>query len=123
MTTTEHIELLPQGEGRYSIMYWGEDAGELIIRTNQTPINAAYYGHVEYEVKPKFRGVGLAGKACEIVEPILVKSGIEKLWFTVRDNNYPSISTIEKLGCAFLGKLMLPNGEHRRRYLWRLVSK
>ena len=118
--TNGQFALIPQEEGKFDISAHGKRAGVLYVRTNQTPLNAAYHGHIEYEIARSYRGMGLARQACEAIKPVLAARGIASLHITCATTNTASKKTIEKLGCKFIGEITLPTGETRLRFLWKI---
>jgi len=119
-TPGQSIRPIPNKSGEYDILFHGQKAGHIQVRMNQNPMQLAYHGHIEYTISPRFRGHGLARKACESLQKHLLNQGAKSLWLTCEISNLPSIKTIEHLGAQLRGKITLPTGEIRYRYIWTL---
>lgn len=103
----------------FTVQFHGLPAGSIILRKNLPKVFADYYGDVAYEIKPQFRGHGLARKACLALRDIAKKEGFTSLLITCDASNAPSKKTIEKLGAKFLGSSTPPNQEPRLRFRWQ----
>lgn len=103
-------------------------AGELAFRLGEGE-GLFYLGHVGYHVYPTYRGRGYAARACRLCIPLLQQWGITSLVITTDDDNMPSISTCQRLGCQYESLVDVPNwcqaeygiSHKKRRYIWVLA--
>lgn len=84
-----------------------------------------YPGHIGYKVGSRFRGHGLAARACRLILPLARAHGLKAVWLSVRPGNAASCKTCENLGAEYMGTVRLPAGHemcrrcctgHMRRY-------
>ena len=109
----------------FSIIHNGKDAGYLNFRLGNAAMLTEYDGHIGYRVFPSFRGMGLAGKACEIVRPLIRQHHMSSVILTCHPDNIASRRTIEKLGAEFLEIKHFYGLSHdmdgvKCRYRWRI---
>lgn len=90
---------------RFDIMVDGERAGTVSLRVGATHLLTHLAGQVGFAVEPRFRGRGLAGKAVLALLPAARAHGMSELWLTTTEDNLASRRTLEKLGCAFVGRV------------------
>ncbi len=112
---------------RFKIIFAHKDVGHISFKVGDTSHIRFVAGHIGYEVRKPFRGLGLAYKACRALSP-LVRQLYESVIITVNPDNRPSIRVIEKLGACFLEQVTVPkqdpayeHGARRKlRYRWTL---
>lgn len=93
---------------RFDIMVAGERAGAVSLRVGATHLLTHLAGQVGFSVEPRFRGRGLARKAVLALLPAARAHGMGELWLTTTEDNLASRRTLEKLGCAFIGRVPVP---------------
>jgi predicted acetyltransferase len=103
------------------------EAGHLNFKAGDTEHVRLYAGHIGFEIKEEFRGLGLALKACRAIAPFIKRFYTEVI-ITCNPDNIASIRTIEKLGATFMEEIPVAEtdpqyqaGNHsKRRYAWKL---
>ena len=61
-------------------------------------------GNVSCEIKKEFRGNGYALKSLKLLTDKVYEEGIDKVYISAYENNYPSLKTIEKFGGVLVEK-------------------
>lgn len=126
-------QIVPADEGKGLVPFYrfhivlpdGSIAGHLNFRVGDNEHIRFFAGNIGYTVQEGFRGHGYAYQACRAVEPF-VRSIYESVIITCDPENSASRRTIEKLGCDFLEKILVPphdpqyaRGSSRKlRYRW-----
>lgn len=103
------------------------EAGRISVRLGESPC-VYYFGHIGYHVDPPYRGDHFARRACELLRPLLLRSGKTSVVITTDPDNWASRKTCEGLGCALERTVTVPESIWRRweisrvkcRYIWRL---
>ena len=75
-------------------IFWGvvedEFVGRISLRHELNEMLARVGGHIGYEVRPSFRGRGLASAMLGLVLPEARRLGLERVLLTCDDSNLPS---------------------------------
>jgi len=103
----------------FTIQMNGLPAGRIVLRKNAPMAFRKYYGDIYYEIRPKYRGRGLARKACLALREIAIERGFPFLFINCNADNPASKKTIEKLGVEFLETF--PGPPPCLRFLWKLT--
>lgn len=109
-------ENLPKGFDPYYIYLIIVDeieVGRLVYREG-SDASRYYDGHIGYHIEEEYRGHHYSYKACLLLKEIINK---DYLYITCDPNNIASKKTIEKLGCEFIERAIIPN------YLKHVFSK
>lgn len=103
-------------------------AGHIALRIADDEWTVRYYGQIGYRVEPAFRGRRFAARACQLLRPLALRHGMERLWITCDPENLPSNRTCQILGARLVEIVDVPpdlelyrRGERRKcRYRWDL---
>lgn len=90
-----------------------ESVGGIDLRIGLTD-GLFYGGHIGYHVDEAWRGRDFAGRACRLLRPLMRLHGMEAAVITNDVNNSASKRVCEKLGCTFLCRADLPEGNDMR---------
>jgi predicted acetyltransferase len=93
---------------RFDILVDGMVAGTISLRPATTHLLTHLSGQIGFSVEPAFRGRGLAAKAVRALVPAARAHGLDALWFTTTPDNAASKRTLEKLGCALVESVAVP---------------
>lgn len=63
-----------------------------------------YLGDIGYIIDREYRGNYYAYKATQMISDLLKKNDIEDFWISTKNDNIPSIKTIEKLNGSLIGE-------------------
>lgn len=107
-----------------------EPIGSIDLRLGNTHHIIMYAGHIGYRIKQSDRGHRYAAKACSLIKPVALSSGLKTLWITCNPDNYASRRTCEIIGCQLVEIVDLPKntdmyrkGERKKcRYRWELLN-
>ena len=99
-------------------------AGTISLRLGRSRELERYLGHVGYNVFPFARGRHLAERATRLLLPLARQEGLDPIWITTNPENVASRRTLERLGAAYVGTVVLPREHplrtfgdtHKRRY-------
>jgi len=102
-----------------------EDVGNISFRVDDTPHLIHFAGHIGYAVDPPHRGRHYALHACRALAPFVAEVKGSAI-ITADTDNIPSLRTIERLGCQYLGNSPDPASVPKisrgcplkRRYRW-----
>lgn len=103
--------------------------GYVSFRLGESP--ALYYlGHIGYRIEEAWRGHGYAGRACQLIKPLLESLRLESVVITTDVDNWPSRKTCEKLSCELERIAPVPSTYRRIcsgslakcRYIWHLQN-
>ncbi|MBQ7455718.1 MAG: GNAT family N-acetyltransferase [Clostridia bacterium] len=104
--------------------------GYVSLRLGESP-ELFYLGHIGYRVEEEFRGHGYAGRACELIVPLMRRLGLRSVCITADPDNLPSRRTCEKLGCELESIVAVPSAyravcagsTHKCRYILRVQEE
>lgn len=108
-TPVDETELWATVDGVY--------AGRISIRHRLNQDLRVMGGHIGYDVRPQFRGRGVATAMLKQALPIAKRLGITKALLTCNDVNAASIKVIERNG-GILEKAVMQEGGPLKRYYW-----
>lgn len=81
-----------------------EVIGELELRFTLLE-SEKYLGNIGAEIKEEYKGKRYAKKAFNLARDILLEKGITKPIFTVKENNIPSIKSLDTIGATRIGSI------------------
>lgn len=84
--------------------------GRLRLRIGDGGRELRYAGNVGYDVKPEFRGRGLAARSVRLVMGLARRHGLAALWIGCRPDNPASRRTCERAGAVYVDTLDVPAG-------------
>lgn len=103
-----HVEELSGAKSLvFDIVMEEHTAGEIALRIGDDEA-LFYLGHIGYHVDPPYRGNHAALRACRLCLPVLAELGMRSFVVTTDEDNYPSILTCERLGCALESTVDVP---------------
>jgi predicted acetyltransferase len=96
----------------------GSYAGRISIRHELTDALRRMGGHVGYDTRPTFRGLGLASLMLKHALPVAKGLGLSEVLLTCDDTNAASIRVIEKNGGVLKEKKSIDPRKPLKRYYW-----
>jgi RimJ/RimL family protein N-acetyltransferase len=93
---------------RFDIMEGPIRVGTISLRAGTTYRVTHLAGQVGFVIEEAFRGRSLAVKAARALLPVATAQGMHKLWLTTTPDNIASQRTLEKVGCAFVESVDIP---------------
>ncbi|MBQ9264854.1 MAG: GNAT family N-acetyltransferase [Clostridia bacterium] len=104
--------------------------GYVSLRLGESP-GLYYLGHIGYRVEEKYRGHGYAGRACQLMLPLLRRLHLGSVVITNNVDNFASRKTCERLGCELeriadvpqAYRMLCAGARQKCRYIWRIPEK
>lgn len=96
----------------------GQYAGRIAVRHELTDALRIMGGHIGYDVRPRFRGMGIASLMLEEALPVARRLGLDRVLLTCDDTNAASIRVIEKNGGVLEDKKQIAADRPLKRYYW-----
>ncbi|MGO4740849.1 GNAT family N-acetyltransferase [Bosea sp. 2KB_26] len=93
---------------RFDVLAGDEPAGTISLRPGASYLLTHLAGQIGFSIEPACRGRGLAGKAVKALLPLAKACGLTELWLTTTPDNLASRRTLERLGCALVEEVTIP---------------
>jgi predicted acetyltransferase len=95
-----------------------EFVGRISIRHELNEFLARVGGHIGYEVRPSYRGLGIGTKMLEQALPFAKGIGLDKVLLTCDETNVGSIKIIKANGGVYDGVVEMGDGKPRKQRYW-----
>lgn len=101
---------LPYGWAAYRT-FWLEDQGEIVAVIRIRERDVEYFGHIGYDVAPKYRKKGYGKKTLQLGLLKAKDMGLKEVILTCHERNLPSQKIIETNGGEMIKTIENPDGK------------
>lgn len=101
---------LPYGWASYRT-FWLEDDNEIVAVIRIREKDVEYYGHIGYDVAPKYRKKGYGKKILQLGLEKAKEMGLSEVILTCHEKNFSSQKIIEFNGGDLIKEIEDPNGK------------
>lgn len=101
-----------------------QNIGSIKLRPKLTSELEEYGGHIEYDVKKKYRGNNYAERSCKLLFPLMKKKlNIDPVIITCNPANVPSVKTCEKIGGKLISTKTIQISHGKKRLTNKYIVK